>query len=120
MPMMQAHFESTLAQYYKNDVHNSQMIVISLSVFPGKSFQPSLMFASNGRAYQSIPPPGLLRKHDTRLERPARDKHSSLLPTFVNCVCKKFYNTDQKILRPIQSRQGLFTRPISGHVLALS
>ncbi len=29
----------------------------------------------------------------TKLERPARDKHSSLLQTFLNCGCKKFYNT---------------------------
>ncbi len=36
--------------------------------------------------------PGLTCKHQIRLESPARDKHSSLLDTFVNYVRKKFYN----------------------------
>ncbi len=35
--------------------------------------------------------PGLIHKHYTRLERPARDKHSSLVQTFVNYGRKKFY-----------------------------
>ena len=33
----------------------------------------------------------LLFKHRARLERPARDKRSRLLPTFVNNRHKKFY-----------------------------
>jgi len=32
-------------------------------------------------------------KHYTRLEKPAKDKHSSLLRTFENYGCKKFDNT---------------------------
>ncbi len=32
------------------------------------------------------------RKPTARLERPARDKHSSILQTFINYGRKKFYN----------------------------
>jgi hypothetical protein len=35
---------------------------------------------------------GLTHEHWTRLERPVKDKHSSLFQTFVNYVRKKFYN----------------------------
>jgi hypothetical protein len=35
---------------------------------------------------------GLTRKHETRLERQVRDKHSSLLQTFITCRRKRFYN----------------------------
>jgi hypothetical protein len=34
----------------------------------------------------------LYHKHETRLERPARGKYSSLIKTFVNYRRKKFYN----------------------------
>ncbi len=44
-------------------------------------------------------------KHYTRLERPARDEHSSLVWAFVNYGCKKFYHIE------LLSRVGLcFTR----------
>jgi hypothetical protein len=33
----------------------------------------------------------LTRKHETKLERLATEKHASLLQTFVNYVCTKFY-----------------------------
>jgi hypothetical protein len=33
---------------------------------------------------------GLNHKHLTRLERPAKDKHSSLLQTVINYGCKSF------------------------------
>jgi hypothetical protein len=36
--------------------------------------------------------PGLDHKKLTRLERLARDKHSSVLQKFVTYGCKKFYN----------------------------
>jgi hypothetical protein len=36
---------------------------------------------------------GLTRKHSTRLERLARDKHSSLLRKYVKCSRNKFYDT---------------------------
>ncbi len=36
--------------------------------------------------------PGLIRKQQTRLERLVRDKHSSLLRTYVKYVRKKFHN----------------------------
>ncbi len=61
---------------------------------PGKPFQPSLMFAGKARAYPIEAHfrcytvgqvPGLSHKHPTRLERLARDKHSSLLQKSVNC-----------------------------------
>ncbi len=35
---------------------------------------------------------GNTHKHFTRLERPARYKHSSLFWTFVNYSCKRFFN----------------------------
>jgi hypothetical protein len=38
--------------------------------------------------------PGLSYKQWTRLERPARDKHFSLLRKFVNYGRKKFYKID--------------------------
>jgi hypothetical protein len=34
----------------------------------------------------------LTHKHKPRMEMPGRDKHSSLSQTFVNYVCKNFYN----------------------------
>ncbi len=34
--------------------------------------------------------------HKTVLERPASDKHSSLLGTFINYGRKKFYNIDEQ------------------------
>ncbi len=36
--------------------------------------------------------PGLTQKNYTKVERPAKDKHSSLLRTFVNYVHTTFYN----------------------------
>jgi len=66
---------------------------------PGKPFQPSLMFVSKAGAYLNEAPlrcstlgcaPSLTHQHETKLERPARDKHSSLLDTFVNYRCKRF------------------------------
>ncbi len=39
---------------------------------------------------------GLTQKHETRLERLAKDKHSSLLQKSVNYVCKFFYSTGPK------------------------
>ncbi len=35
---------------------------------------------------------GLIDKHLAKLERPSRDKHSSLLIGFANYNCNKFYN----------------------------
>jgi hypothetical protein len=60
---------------------------------PGKPFQPSVMFVSKTGSYPSEVPfkcstlglaPGLTHKHYTRLEKLARDKHSSLLRKSVN------------------------------------
>jgi hypothetical protein len=57
-----------------------------------KSFQHSLMFVSEARAYPRVEHlkgvalgigSGLTRKNNTRLERLVRDKHSSLLQTFL-------------------------------------
>jgi hypothetical protein len=53
-----------------------------------KLFQPSLMFVSKARAYPieagtQGQVPVLTEIHLTRLERPARDKHSSLLQTLI-------------------------------------
>jgi hypothetical protein len=60
---------------------------------PGRPFQLSVMFVGKAVVYLSEVPsrcstlglaPGLTHKHPTRLERPTRDKHSSLLGKFVN------------------------------------
>ncbi len=55
--------------------------------------QNSLMFVGKAR---SLPMFGasssLTQKHQTRLERPSSDRHSSLLQTLINHRCKKFYN----------------------------
>jgi hypothetical protein len=37
--------------------------------------------------------PGLTHKHYTRLERLAKDKHSSIVQKPVKYGCKKFYST---------------------------
>ncbi len=64
---------------------------------PGKSFNPLLMPGAYPRVEHLLDVH--LRKHRlysqihrTRLEKPARDKRSSLLRTFVNYARKKFYN----------------------------
>ncbi len=73
-----------------------------LEFAPGKPIQPSLMFAGKARAFPSKAPfrystlgqaPGLIHKHQTRLERLAKDKHFSLLRKSVNYSRKKFYST---------------------------
>jgi hypothetical protein len=40
---------------------------------------------------------GLTRKHYTKLERLARDKHSSLLRKYVNYGNKKFYSAGPRV-----------------------
>jgi hypothetical protein len=91
-----------------------------LEFVPGKPFQPSLMFAGKVGAYPSEAPlscstlgwaPGLTHKHQTRLERFARDKRSSLLrksvingqksfitlgPELVNKTCKVIFTLWRK------------------------
>ncbi len=68
---------------------------------PGKLFQLSVMIVGKAGAYLAEAlfrcstlgyAPGLTHKHYTRLERLNRNKHSSLLRTFVNYGRKKFYN----------------------------
>jgi len=41
---------------------------------------------------------GLTNKHETKLERPAVEKHSSLLQTFINYGLEKFYNIRLRML----------------------
>jgi hypothetical protein len=57
---------------------------------PGQPFQPEIMFASKAGAYPSEAL-RLTHKHLTRLERLAKDKHSSLLTAFINFEGKMFY-----------------------------
>ncbi len=53
---------------------------------------------------------GLTRKYQTRLERPAKDKHSSLFSQFVSYKEKKFYDTGFLfILVCLTQQQNLFT-----------
>ncbi len=79
--------------------YNLRMLIISQSY--GKPFQPSLTFASKAgaslskitfRCYPLGWALGLIHNHQTRLEMPARDKHSSLIQTFVNYGSKKTYS----------------------------
>ncbi len=69
--------------------------------FPGLPFQPSLMFVGKARSLRKSSAfeswftqvgSGFTRKHETRLERPARYKQSSLLRSFENYILKKFHN----------------------------
>jgi hypothetical protein len=71
----------------------------------GKPFQARLMILSKAGACPRRPPirtsplrlsPCLTHKHESRLERPARDKHSSLLGTFVIYDHNKFHNTSPR------------------------
>ncbi len=66
-----------------------------------KPFLPSLLFVDKVITYLIEEPlrcsslekaPGLAHKHQTKLERLAKNKHSSLLRKFVNYEEKKFYN----------------------------
>jgi len=76
--------------------HNVQMFILSSSVCPRKASEHSLMFAVKAR---SIPQSGAPQRCFIKVEfgisqtfeRLARDKHSSLLPKFVNCGRKKIY-----------------------------
>ncbi len=62
----------------------------------GKPLQPSPMFVGKARGlpekFFTWVGPSLTRKHQTRLERLARDKHSNLLRKSANCGHKKFYS----------------------------
>ncbi len=66
----------------------------------GKPFQPSLEFVGKARSLSQSGAPerllnrvgsGLTHKDKTRLERLARDKHSSLLRKSINYGCNKFF-----------------------------
>ncbi len=80
---------------------NLRISVISQSVCPSLSSLVQCLCVRPG-AYPSEAPfrystlgqaSGLAHKHQTRLERLARDKHSSLLRKSVNYDCNKFYDT---------------------------
>ncbi len=79
---------------------NFLMLLISQSVWPRQAFQPSLIFVGKEGLPESGKPEtcfsqlgfGITRKHQTRLERPARDKHSSLFGSLVSQDQKKFNN----------------------------
>jgi hypothetical protein len=60
---------------------------------PNRLFQPIIMFVGEAKSLHKSGAPercftrlgfGLIQKHLTRLERPARSKHSSLLGPFVS------------------------------------
>ncbi len=71
------------------------MFIISV---PGRPFQPNLMFVSKAEAYLSKAPftNSTLLALPTNIilgcERSTRDKHSSLLQTFINCICQRLYD----------------------------
>ncbi len=73
---------------------------------PGKLFQPNLMFVGKARGLPksgspqrcfNLVGPGLASKHWTRLERLAKDKHSSVLRRSVNYGHNKFYSTGPRL-----------------------
>ncbi len=77
-----------------------RIFVINQCLSLASPSSPSLMFESKAGAYPSESPlryftigpaPGLIHKHQTRLESPAR-YNSSFLRRFVNHGRKKFYN----------------------------
>ncbi len=80
---------TTCGQCYKTFYGRKlRLFIISQSVCHWQAFQPNLMFAVKAGAYLSKAPfrcstlgqdPGLTHKHQTRLERLASDKHSSLI-----------------------------------------
>ncbi len=61
----------------------------------GKSLYISLMFVGGAKVLHVDS--GLARKHLTKLERLARDKHSSLLQKIVNYGVKSFMTLGQKL-----------------------
>jgi hypothetical protein len=76
------------------------MFLISWSVFLVRPFRLSLTFADKVRSLLKGSMPErcstkigsrLTHKHSTWLVKLTRDKHSNLLPTFVNYGSKKFY-----------------------------
>ncbi len=69
-------------------VRNLRIFLVSQSVCPGKPFQSRLMIAGKAGVYPNEAPfrcstlgqaPGHTHKQQTRVEKLARDKHSSLL-----------------------------------------
>jgi hypothetical protein len=98
-------FARPMVKMFKVRVGHSQNILRStyesLSVFLARPFQPSLIFVGKARRvpYSGVPERcltwvglSLTCKYYIRLERSARDKHTSLLRSFINYGCKKFYN----------------------------
>ena len=70
---------------------NLRMFKISQTVCLWQTF-PAYSNARKVGVYPIEAPPGLTHKHQTKLERFARDKHSSLLYTLINYWRKMFYN----------------------------
>ncbi len=66
---------------------------------PGRPFKPSLLFVGKaGAAERRFTRVGssLTSIHKTRLEKPVRDEHSSLLQAIVNDGRIKFYNVGNR------------------------
>ncbi len=76
----------------KSFVRNLQIFVISQSVCPWQALPAQFVCKSRTPTLECRTQAGsmLTCKHQTRLERLARDKHSSLLRTFVNYGRKSF------------------------------
>ncbi len=83
----------------KNFFCKLRLFVISQSVCPWHAFPAYSKFVGKTRAYSSEPPfrcstlwqaPGQAHKHETRLAKLTRDKHSRLLRISVNYGQKSF------------------------------
>ncbi len=73
---------------------------------PRENFQQTQMSSSKVQASPCEAPfkcstLGLTHEHQTRLERLAKDKHSSLLQQFINYICKEFCNFRRRTKQPL-------------------
>ncbi len=83
---------------------------------PGRPFKPSLFVGKAGVTERCFTRVGssLTSIHKTRLEKPVRDKHSSLLQAIVNDGHKKFYNVGNRChIHSIPVSLSLTNGPIS-------
>ncbi len=94
LPLPQGPMLQNLLPTYFIKVHKTLVFVLD------RPFKPSLMFMDKARglSYSRGPEKCFIRissglsKHWTRLVSLAKDKHPSLLKTFIYYVSKKFYN----------------------------
>ncbi len=119
-PLWRLVFESWCQSYKTFYVRNLRIFVVSQSVC---YWQAQLILIFGGKA-RSLPQSGatescfscvcfsFTHKRQTRLERAAKDKLSSLLRKFVNYRRKKFYNIGPGLKRRTQLRRDVRQRQL--------